>query len=54
MLVLYSAFTAINTAVEILGYITSLVRLLFRLKVPPPVCFGLKYFAAKISVFISF
>ena len=33
------AFTAINTVVESLGYITSLVRLFCRLKVPSPVCF---------------
>ena len=44
MLVSYSAyervaFTAINTVVESLGYITSLLRLFCRLKVPSPVCF---------------
>ena len=33
------AFTAINTVVESLVYMTSLVRLFCRLKVPSPVCF---------------
>ena len=45
MLVSYSAnervaFIAINTVAESLGYITSLLRLFCRLKVPPPVCFA--------------
>ena len=44
MLISYSAyervaFTAISTVVESLGYITSLLRLFRRLKVPSPVCF---------------
>ena len=44
MLVLYSAyegvaFKAINTAVESLDFITSLIGLFCPLKVPSPVCF---------------